>query len=177
MGEKGISSIIVIAIVVVVATAASIGAVVIHNRLSSDWPSVKPNVDKISVWENGNETIIDPLSPKFDKVGEILVKILKSPSDILEFAGDENFIDNLVKKTATLVEMKYKQPIENGVSHPFDFLFILVTRDSGFGSGIYLMGWKNPNPEFMQGSDIVYGAWSSKDTWWVNDLKDILGIH
>jgi hypothetical protein len=180
MGEKGASPIIVIAIVVVIAVTISILAIVIHSRLSSDWPLVKSNVEKISIWENGSETLIDPQSPKIDKVGEILVRVLESPVGARDGIFDDNRV-MMLKEMAKLVEMRYKQGENSSQSTEyFDFLFILEADPLkvGIGNGSFLKGQKNPTPEIMQ-SEMLYIAdaltkGGEIDKSWVHDLVDIL---
>jgi len=147
----------------------------------SDWQSVKSNVEKISVWENGKETIIDPQSPKFDRIGEILDRILKSPVG----ARDGIWIDNEVKRLkeiAKLVEMKYKQSGEDFSQSTefFDFLFILEADplEVGIGNGNILKGWKNPKPEIRE-SEMLYVVDALTKNGeinknWVYELNEIL---
>jgi len=146
----------------------------------SGWSSVKSNVEKISVWENGEETIIDPQSQKFDEIGEVLYRILESPVETMRGIFTDNEV-MMLKEMTKLVEMKYKQGENSSQSiEQFDFLFILEADplEVGMGNGIILKGYKNPQPEIMQ-SEMLYGVYALTkngeiDNSWVYELNGLL---
>jgi hypothetical protein len=146
----------------------------------SGWSSVKSNVEKISVWENGKETIIDPQDQKFDEIGEVLYRILESPVDVMRGVFTDNGVI-MLKEMAKLVEMKYKQGENFSQSMEYsDFLFILEADplEVGMGNGIILKGYKNPQPEIMQ-SEMLYGVCALTkngeiDKSWVYELNGLL---
>ncbi len=149
-------------------------------RSQSGWSSVKSNVEKISVWENGEETIIDPQGQKFDEIGEVLYRILESPVETMRGIFTDTKV-MMLKEMTKLVEMKYKQGENSSQStEQFDFLFILEADplEVGIGNGIILKGWKNPQPEIMQ-SEMLYGGYALTkndeiDNSWVYELNGLL---
>ena len=148
--------------------------------LPSDWQSVKSNVEKISIWENGRETIIDSQSLNFDRMGEVLYQILESPVGARDGVFDDNGVMRL-KEMAKLVEMRYKQGENFSQSTKyFDFLFILEADPLkvGIGNGNILKGWKNPKPEIRE-SEMLYIADALTkngeiDKSWAYELNEIL---
>jgi len=144
------------------------------------WSAVKSTVEKISVWENGQETIIDPQGQKFDEIGEVLYQIVESPVGARDGIFDDNGV-MMLKEMAKLVEMKYKQDENSSQSTEyFDFLFILEADplEVGMGNGNILKGYKNPEPDFMQSETLYVVDSLTKngeiDRSWVQELNGLL---
>ena len=174
------TKILLLAIVIGIVSVASCYAIAKWHSLSG-WSSVKSNVEKISVWENGKETIINPQGQKFDEIGEVLYRILESPIGARDGVFDDNGVI-MLKEMAKLVEMKYKQDENSSQStEHFDFLFILEADplQVGMGNGNILKGYNNPQPEIRQ-SEMLYivDALTQNgeiDKSWVYELNGLLG--
>ena len=174
---------------------------------SSCWPTTSDDwrfrVDRIAIWENGEQRIVGPQSPEYTKIGKLLIQTLGRLNLQARCVFGQERIDE-IKQKDKVVELVFGEPIFREPVNITISQFIepeerdhIATDENGYRilenvrTALFIL--EDNSNEGLEAHVLVgsvhegkvgYGCWAitekgtnELDKTWCNELSEAFGIH